>query len=341
MPYSKGCRHTRSDEWRVSMPVRLQRTFIGIILGLVVASLTLASVMAVDCEFVQGFKTLRDLIGHEIVGECLENEHYNESGDSTQATTGGLLVWRMADNHTAFTDGNHTWINGPNGLQKRLNTERFPWEPDYAPGGGIATPTPPPATPTATPMTEMDSMPLPTSTPSSSQGDHESGEAETPAPKVGTVKLIVAPTPTPTPVPRSAPQVVSAPTPTPTPVLEIAPQVVSTPTPTPAPTPTPTPSRVCAQDNSGSGVEFCGESEGPDWDPTPTPTPAPTVKLIVAPTPTPTPVLEPAPQIVSTPTPAPTPTAVPTCPESPPAEGETIHPSLTCVWFVSPGPDWD
>ena len=73
--------------------------------------------------------------------------------------TGGLLVWRKADNHTAFTDGHHTWVNGPIGLQKRLNAERYPWEPDYAPGGGIATqtgaaapttpgpiPLPPPAT---------------------------------------------------------------------------------------------------------------------------------------------------------------------------------------------------
>ena len=78
------------------------------------------------------FKALRDVVGHEIVGECLENEHYSANGDSTQKTTGGLLVWRKADNHTAFTDGHNTWINGPNGLQKRLNTERFSWEPDYA-----------------------------------------------------------------------------------------------------------------------------------------------------------------------------------------------------------------
>ncbi len=130
------------------MPIRLRRASIGILLGLAVVTLTLASAVAADCEFVLGFKTLRDLIGHAIVGECLEDEHFSENGDSTQATTGGLLVWRNADNHTAFTDGNHTWINGPHGLQQRLNSERFPWEPDYAPGGGILAPT---ATPTATP----------------------------------------------------------------------------------------------------------------------------------------------------------------------------------------------
>ena len=99
-----------------------------------------SSPLRADCQFVLGFKTLRDLIGHEIVGECLENEHYNATGDSVQQTTGGLLVWRKADNWTAFTDGYRTWINGPNGLEQRLNTERFEWEPDYAPSGGIAGP---------------------------------------------------------------------------------------------------------------------------------------------------------------------------------------------------------
>ena len=147
----------------MSMQTRLRRTFIGLLLGLAVITLTLASAVAADCEFVLGFKTLRDLIGHEIVGECLENEHFSENGDSTQATTGGLLVWRNADNHTAFTDGNHTWINGPNGLQQRLNSERFPWEPEYAPGGGISTPT---ATPTPQPATARatgSAVPNPTS----------------------------------------------------------------------------------------------------------------------------------------------------------------------------------
>ena len=70
------------------------------------------SVAAAECQFVLGFATLRDLIGHNIVGECLENEHHNEIGDSVQQTTGGLLVWRKADNWTAFTDGYRTWING-------------------------------------------------------------------------------------------------------------------------------------------------------------------------------------------------------------------------------------
>ena len=91
------------------------------------------SAWAADCEFVLGFATIKALIdeaeGPEKVGQCLENEHFNpENGDALQQTTGGLLVWRKADNWTAFTDGYRTWINGPYGLQVRLNTERFDWE---------------------------------------------------------------------------------------------------------------------------------------------------------------------------------------------------------------------
>ena len=112
------------------------------LLGFALFLLLPTSVSAAECQFVLGFNTLRDLVGHEIVGECLENEHHNEIGDSVQQTTGGLLVWRKADNWTAFTDGYRTWINGPNGLVQRLNTERFEWEADYAPGG-VAPPTPP------------------------------------------------------------------------------------------------------------------------------------------------------------------------------------------------------
>ncbi len=69
-----------------------------------------------------------------IVGQPLENEQHNpENGDGLQATlmpngAKGLLVWRKADNWTAFTDGFRTWIQGPNGLEIRLNDERLPWE---------------------------------------------------------------------------------------------------------------------------------------------------------------------------------------------------------------------
>jgi len=88
---------------------------------------------AADCQFVLGFKALHDMIP-AIVGDCRTNEYHNPAnGDGLQETTGvggkgGLLVWRKADNWTAYTDGYRTWVNGPYGLQQRLNTERFTWE---------------------------------------------------------------------------------------------------------------------------------------------------------------------------------------------------------------------
>lgn len=93
-----------------------------------------ASVAATDCQFILGFATLKALLdaaeGPDKVGQCLEDQRFNPAnGDALQQTTGGLLVWRKLDNWTAFTDGYRTWINGPDGLQAQLNTERFSWEP--------------------------------------------------------------------------------------------------------------------------------------------------------------------------------------------------------------------
>jgi hypothetical protein len=83
---------------------------------------------AFDCRFVLGFQALHDLIPGT-VGDCLENEWHNpDNGDGLQQTAGGLMVWRKADNWTAFTNGQTTWINGPFGLQSRPNSERFSWE---------------------------------------------------------------------------------------------------------------------------------------------------------------------------------------------------------------------
>ena len=81
------------------------------------------------CAFTLGFKALHDLIPRT-VGDCLEDEHHNpDNGDGLQQTSGGLLVWRKADNWTAFTDGSTTWLNGPQGLQSRPNAgPPFPWE---------------------------------------------------------------------------------------------------------------------------------------------------------------------------------------------------------------------
>lgn len=90
-----------------------------------------------DCQFVLGFKVLHDLVPG-IVGDCLTDEGHNPAnGDGLQQTTKGLLVWRKFDNWTAFTDGYQTWINGPYGLQQRLNAQRFVWE--GRPGGTVYT----------------------------------------------------------------------------------------------------------------------------------------------------------------------------------------------------------
>ena len=86
-----------------------------------------------ECEFVLGFASLKSLIddaeGPAVVGECLENEGFNPMlGEAHQQTTGGLMVWRKADNWTGFSDGQRTWIHGPEGLQSRLDTELLDWE---------------------------------------------------------------------------------------------------------------------------------------------------------------------------------------------------------------------
>src|SRR5258708_3288360 len=84
------------------------------------------SLAQTSCRFVLGFATMAGMVDQ--VGQCKENQRTVSNGDAQQLTTGGLLVWRKADNWTAFTDGYRTWLNGPNGLQQRLNSERFPWE---------------------------------------------------------------------------------------------------------------------------------------------------------------------------------------------------------------------
>src|SRR5437763_6808120 len=68
------------------------------------------------CAFELGFAALHGLIP-TIVGGCVTNEYHNPAnGDGLQQTANGLLVWRKADNWTAFTNGSMTWINGPQGL---------------------------------------------------------------------------------------------------------------------------------------------------------------------------------------------------------------------------------
>jgi hypothetical protein len=102
---------------------------VGVVVALLALSLAARPADQVGCRFVLGFASLRAALGPALVGECLEDERASPAnGDALQRTTGGLLVWRKADNWTAFTDGHRTWVSGPNGIESRLNAEVFGWE---------------------------------------------------------------------------------------------------------------------------------------------------------------------------------------------------------------------
>ena len=100
-------------------------------------------------EYRLGFKLLAEEIP-AVVGQPIEEEQRGANGDSLQRTTTGLMVWRKADNWTAFTNGSHTWINGPVGMQERRNEERFDWEA-VSPPSLVSTVTTAVPAPSATP----------------------------------------------------------------------------------------------------------------------------------------------------------------------------------------------
>lgn len=122
----------------------------GLAAGVPAGSLPVAAKTAAvpDCRFVLGFAALWSLLGPERVGACVEDQRFVPNGNAEQRTTNGLLVWRKIDNFTAFTDGYRSWVNGPDGLQTRFNTQRFAWEAESesiaadltaeASGGGAA-----------------------------------------------------------------------------------------------------------------------------------------------------------------------------------------------------------
>jgi hypothetical protein len=78
-------------------------------------------------QFMMGFGTMASMMG-DVAGQPVEDEWHGANGDGIQRTTIGMMVWRKADNGTAFTNGYMTWVNGPYGMQMRLNSDRFPWE---------------------------------------------------------------------------------------------------------------------------------------------------------------------------------------------------------------------
>ncbi|MGH2518418.1 MAG: hypothetical protein ACRDF8_01320, partial [Chloroflexota bacterium] len=114
-------------------------------------SVSAASPSTGPCHFVLGFATIAAAVPQ--VGQCVDNEHPDPSGNGNQVqtTSGGLMVWRKADNWTAFTNGYMTWVNGPNGIQSRLNTARFAFEHDPVTTAPPPAPVAPAATATPTP----------------------------------------------------------------------------------------------------------------------------------------------------------------------------------------------
>jgi hypothetical protein len=118
----------------------MSRITLTLILASVVASATFLVATAVAVanpapEFTLGFKALADQLPG-IVGDPVGSEYITQEGDSIQQTTHGLLVWRKADNLTAFTNGAMTWVSGPEGVQARSNSERFSWEAVQTQGEG-------------------------------------------------------------------------------------------------------------------------------------------------------------------------------------------------------------
>lgn len=90
--------------------MRLIRLFVAVTLFIALQGTAPIAISASSCQFVLGFAALDGMIP-SFMGNCLDNEHFNTTnGDSLQDTSGvngavGLLVWRKADNWTAYTDG--------------------------------------------------------------------------------------------------------------------------------------------------------------------------------------------------------------------------------------------
>src|SRR4051794_39695482 len=140
-----------------------------------------ASAQTTSCQLAPVFVLLRDQAGRDRVGECSGPPIRNEAGDLTQPTTHGILTLRSADQVVAFSDGQTTWLYGPNGLESRPSGSRLAWEASGSShtgsatsGGGststatyaAATPTPTLVTPTPTPYmpsaTSFNATPTPT-----------------------------------------------------------------------------------------------------------------------------------------------------------------------------------
>lgn len=79
------------------------------------------------CTLAPVFETLHDAAPAE-VGECRGNPVALDGGENLQATNKGLLDARPADNWTGLIGRSMTLIQGPDGLVRRANVDRFDWE---------------------------------------------------------------------------------------------------------------------------------------------------------------------------------------------------------------------
>lgn len=107
----------------------MRRLALSLMLALAVSSASSGITLAQTAtEFRMGFATLASLLPN-VVGLPIASEQFDpQTGESHQPTTRGLMVWRKADNVTAFTDGATTILLGPFGLQQRPNDTLFAWE---------------------------------------------------------------------------------------------------------------------------------------------------------------------------------------------------------------------
>jgi hypothetical protein len=87
-----------------------------------------AMAQTATCQLAPVFVMLRDLIGKDRVGECTGGLIRNEAGDLNQPTTRGIMTFRTSDLVVAFSDGQTTFLFGPNGLESRPSGSRLPWE---------------------------------------------------------------------------------------------------------------------------------------------------------------------------------------------------------------------
>ncbi len=128
--------------WNHTAGIILRAVTLIMVLLMLPAGRAAPSQAAFQCRFSLGFAQLRDTIseaeGTDIVGACLEDMRYDNNGNAQQHTSNGLLAWAQDTNWTGFTDGTTTWVSGPNGLEKRPNSEQFNWEEEGGAPEGAA-----------------------------------------------------------------------------------------------------------------------------------------------------------------------------------------------------------